>query len=100
EAFGNVVLEGLSCGLPVVVTRGVGAAEVLQGPLAQGVVNNPNDPAELVKKLTLQLGRSREPDFAQKARSFAEQYSWQNHFHKLESVLMEARAAKNSESVS
>ncbi len=100
EAFGNVVLEALSCGLPVVVARGVGAAEVLQGSLACGVVNNADEPSELVQKLTLQLRRAGEPDFPRTARSLAEQYSWQNHFRKLESVLIEACAARQSERVS
>jgi len=100
EAFGNVVLEGLCCGLPVVVTRGVGAAEVLQGGLAQGVVENPDDPTELAQKITAQLRRSKEPVCREEARRLGESYSWRNHFHKLESVLMEVRAAKQGERVS
>jgi UDP-glucose:(heptosyl)LPS alpha-1,3-glucosyltransferase len=100
EAFGNVVLEGLACGLPVIVTRGVGAAEVLRGSLAQGVVQNPDDPAELAQKISAQLRRSKEPACVKEARQLGEGFSWHNHFRKLESLLMEVRAAKQRESVS
>ena len=60
EAFGNVVLEGLACGLPVVVTRGVGAAEVLRENLAQGIVNDPDAPSQLAEKITAQLRWSKD----------------------------------------
>lgn len=99
EAFGNVVLEGLACGLPVVVTRGVGAAEVLRENLAQGIVNNPDAPSQLAEKITAQLRWSKEPSIRMEARKLAEDYSWRNHFHKLEAVLMEVRAVKQSERV-
>ena len=46
EAFGNAVLEALASGLPVLVSREVGAAEIIQGPLAQGIVERPEDPGE------------------------------------------------------
>jgi glycosyltransferase involved in cell wall biosynthesis len=100
EAFGNVVLEGLACGLPVVVTRGVGAAEVLRENLAQGIVNNPDAPSQLAEKITAQLRWSKEPSYRKKARKLGEDYSWRSHFHKLEAVLMEVRAVKQSERVS
>jgi UDP-glucose:(heptosyl)LPS alpha-1,3-glucosyltransferase len=100
EAFGNVVLEGLCCGLPVVVARCVGAAEVLQGSMAQGVVDDRDDPIELAQKITAQLRRSKEPVCREEARRLGESYSWRNHFNKLESVLMEVRAAKQGERVS
>ena len=100
EAFGNVVLEGLACGLPVVVTRGVGAAEVLRENLAQGIVNDPDAPSQLAEKITAQLRWSKEPSYRKEARKLGEDYSWRNHFHKLEAVLLEARAVKQSERVS
>jgi len=36
EAFGNVVLEGLAAGLPVIVSREVGASEILTGLWPKG----------------------------------------------------------------
>jgi UDP-glucose:(heptosyl)LPS alpha-1,3-glucosyltransferase len=100
EAFGNVVLEGLSCGLPVVVARGVGAAEILRGSLAEGIVSKPEDPAELEQKITAELRRAKDPAVRAEARRLGEDYSWRNHFRKLESILAEVRAAKQGERVS
>lgn len=87
EAFGNVVLEALASGLPVVVSRCVGAAEVLEGPLADGVADRPDAPVELETKLVKMLKWSREPGCAVEARRLAEQYSWTNHFRQLEACL-------------
>ena len=44
EAFGNVVLEALAAGLPVLVNREVGAAELLKGALLDGIVDRLDEP--------------------------------------------------------
>ncbi|MGH7783750.1 MAG: glycosyltransferase family 4 protein, partial [Candidatus Binatia bacterium] len=44
EAFGNVILEALASGLPVLVSRAAGAAEVLSEPLCHGIVTKPEEP--------------------------------------------------------
>jgi UDP-glucose:(heptosyl)LPS alpha-1,3-glucosyltransferase len=100
EAFGNVVLEALCCGVPPIVTRGVGAAEVLQGDLGQGIVDDPDDAAELVHKITVQLRDAQQPGYREKARRLGEGFSWRSHFQRLESVLMEVHAEKQGERVS
>jgi len=89
EAFGNVVVEALASGVPVVVSRGVGAAEVLTGTLAGGIVDHPEDPTELEAKVLLLLERAGDPRWAEEARTIAQRYSWQNHFQKLEALLIE-----------
>ncbi len=87
EAFGNVVLEALASGLPVLVSREVGAAEVLQGPLALGVIERADDPAELEAKLILLLGKSADPTWSEAARKLGEEHSWKHHFTKLDAIL-------------
>jgi UDP-glucose:(heptosyl)LPS alpha-1,3-glucosyltransferase len=89
EAFGNVVVEGLASGLPVLVSRYVGAAEILQGRLAQGIVNQVDDPKEWEEKLQLLLKRSRDPMWIREARTVGENHSWANHFGRFEAVLRE-----------
>ncbi len=50
EAFGNVILEALASGVPVITTSIVGAAEQLKGPLKNGILTNADDPREMAKK--------------------------------------------------
>jgi UDP-glucose:(heptosyl)LPS alpha-1,3-glucosyltransferase len=95
EAFGNVVIEGLASGLPVLVSRDVGAAELLQGKLAQGIVNQVDDPKELEEKILLLLERSRDPVWIREARRVGEEYSWANHFRRFEAVLRETCRVPN-----
>jgi UDP-glucose:(heptosyl)LPS alpha-1,3-glucosyltransferase len=89
EAFGNVVLEALASGLPVVVSRSVGASELLRGALVQGIVERPENMRELEDKLAMMLRHSRRPDGAAESRHLAEEYSWKNHFRKLEDCLIQ-----------
>lgn len=92
EAFGNVVLEALAAGLPVVTSRRVGASEVLAGPLCDLVVDDPLDVAALRARLTQALGPSRE-DFSRAARRLAEARPWSDYFTQLESLLEETAVA-------
>ena len=87
EAFGNVVLEALAAGLPVVVSRTVGASEILKGGLAEGIIPHPEDPKEMAATLLAMLERGRDPDFSLEARKLAEGYSWSMHFRKLDRFL-------------
>jgi UDP-glucose:(heptosyl)LPS alpha-1,3-glucosyltransferase len=99
EAFGNVILEALASGLPVVVSRAVGAAELLKGSLAEGIIDKPEE-AELEAKLLHMITKCREPNTAAEARYLGEAYSWSNHFRKLESCLMEVCRQNRSASFS
>ena len=87
EAFGNVVLEGLAAGLPAVVSGVVGASEILEGGLAEGIIAHPEDPKDMAAKLLTMLERGRNPAFSVEARRLAEGYSWNNHFKKLDGFL-------------
>ena len=89
EAFGNVVLEALASGLPVLVSRSVGAAEVLRGSLGEGVVEEPENSKAVEAKLVHMLQRCRERETAIEARRLGETYSWENHFRRLEDCLKE-----------
>ncbi|HEY7168093.1 MAG TPA: glycosyltransferase family 4 protein [Candidatus Binatia bacterium] len=99
EAFGNVVLEALSCGIPVVVSRRAGAAEILAGKLAAGVLENSEDPLELENRVADALALSRDPACPGEARQVAERYSWKNHFHRLEAVLKDVHREKRIRSM-
>ncbi len=89
EAFGNAVLEALASGLPVLVSREVGAAEIIQGPLAQGIVEQPDDLGEWETKLLGLLALARDPSSIVAAREIGEKHSWENHFKRFEAVVLE-----------
>lgn len=91
EAFGNVVLEALASGLPVLVSRDAGAAELLRGPLSEGILDSPCDPETLKAKLLHLLEQATRPRCVSEARSIAEEYSWENHFRELEALLLKLR---------
>jgi len=89
EAFGNVVLESLASGVPVVVSQEVGAGAVLTGCLRQGVVEDAGDSTQLEARLCNMLEHCAKPEFRDAARQLGEQYSWNSHFHRLEALLNE-----------
>ena len=89
EAFGNVVLEAMASGLPVVASADVGAMNGMDGPLAEGIVSDPDDPAELKAKILNMLDRTRWPLFAREARKAAEQYTWDKYLDRVEQTLFE-----------
>ena len=89
EAFGNVVLEALAGGLPVAVSRNVGAAELLAGDLLEGIIEQPENRRELSDKLAALLDKSRDPALQHQARKIGETYSWENHFRELDAILLD-----------
>lgn len=92
EAYGNVVLEALASGLPVVTCAAVGAAESLHGELRQGIVTDPDSARELKEKIEWGLDRERWPALSRAAREAAEKRSWENYLDRLEQQLNEVRS--------
>ena len=89
EGFGNVVLEALAGGLPVAVSRNVGAAELLAGQLLEGIIEQPENRRELSDKLVALLDKSRNPALRHQARKIGETYSWENHFREFDAILLD-----------
>jgi UDP-glucose:(heptosyl)LPS alpha-1,3-glucosyltransferase len=92
EAFGNVILEAAATGLPALVSPAVGAAEILEGNLREGIVSRPEDALEMANKLLSMLERARDGHLSAEARRLAERYSWSKHFSRLEAFLQETIA--------
>ncbi len=89
EAFGNVVLEACAAGVPVVTSRRVGAAELLDGPLAELVVDDPEDRRALRAALDRALGPEA-ARYAAAARARVEGLTWDAHVARVEALLGEA----------
>ncbi len=89
EAFGNVVLEALACGLPVVLDRHVGASELIKNKLSAGIVDEPENTRAWEAALDWALRSSRCPETRAEARRLAEAHSWNSHFLQLETCLAE-----------
>ena len=88
EAFGNVVLEACAAGVPVVTSQRVGAAELLDGPLAELIVADPEDLTALAAALGRALGPGA-PTFAAAARRCAEARPWPAHLDRVEALLQD-----------
>src|SRR5439155_1031074 len=86
--YHGVVLEACAAGVPVVTTRRAGAAELLDGPLAALVVEDPEDLDALARALAHALGPAHDA-LAQAARARAEQFPWDKHLDGLEALLTE-----------
>jgi glycosyltransferase involved in cell wall biosynthesis len=76
ENFGNSALEAMACGVPVIVTKGVGLADAISAHGAGLVCSgSPEDLAEGISALLGDSARRREMGAAG-ARAAREQYSW------------------------
>jgi UDP-glucose:(heptosyl)LPS alpha-1,3-glucosyltransferase len=91
-----VVLEALACGLPVITSRFNGASELLDPPCEGFVVDDPHDHTQLAWCLSQLLNCSRRAACAQAARKAAARWTFEDHYHQLLRVFMEAAARKHA----
>jgi UDP-glucose:(heptosyl)LPS alpha-1,3-glucosyltransferase len=94
-----VVLEALACGLPIITTRYNGASELLHtsGPNQEGyVLSDPHDHHQLAWCLAQMVDSGRRQAFAQAARRTATQWTFEQHYRQLMTVLVEAATRKQA----
>jgi UDP-glucose:(heptosyl)LPS alpha-1,3-glucosyltransferase len=93
EPFGNVVLEAMAYGLPVVVSRQVGAAEWIRPGINGSVVSEPNDPEELAEAVyqALQLDPRTVREYDQ---AILPSFSWGRHLQSLVALYDEIKKEK------
>jgi glycosyltransferase involved in cell wall biosynthesis len=61
----------------------------MNGPLAEGIVSDPDDPGEIKEKILKLLDRTRWSLLAREARQAAEKYTWDKYLDHLEQTLFE-----------
>jgi UDP-glucose:(heptosyl)LPS alpha-1,3-glucosyltransferase len=89
EAFGNVVLEALASGVPVLTVAGVGALDKAGKELQEGILDNPDDIAEIKAKILRLSNPLRWPSLSRQARAVAERYSWDVYLDRVEALLFD-----------
>jgi UDP-glucose:(heptosyl)LPS alpha-1,3-glucosyltransferase len=99
EPFGNVHLEALASGLPVITTRNSGASEIIEEGVQGFVVQEPEDVAAIAEKIELLLSdRDRTAALGRNARRLAEEFTFDKHTgrirHLYERVLREREKAE------
>ncbi|RJR43068.1 MAG: glycosyltransferase family 1 protein [Deltaproteobacteria bacterium] len=89
----NVVLEGLSCGCPVVTTAANGAGEFITPGANGAVLARPHDVPALAQALDEYLDRGREGKVREAAQEAVAHLSWETTVARTLEVLKEAAAA-------
>jgi UDP-glucose:(heptosyl)LPS alpha-1,3-glucosyltransferase len=92
----HVVLEAMSCGLPVITSRYNGASEMLHPPREGLVIRDPHDHAELAQALRHYLDPAQRSPAGQAARRTAAQWTFEQHYRQLLGVFTEAASRKRA----
>jgi UDP-glucose:(heptosyl)LPS alpha-1,3-glucosyltransferase len=85
EPFGNVVMEAMAAGLPVLCSKLTGAAELMPREFGELIIDDPTDVGELARRVNLLLSLS--DDASKVARAAAEHYTWQRYGRELARIL-------------
>jgi UDP-glucose:(heptosyl)LPS alpha-1,3-glucosyltransferase len=88
EPFGNVILEAMASGVPVLSSAQSGASELLPDAMQRFVVRDPSNPEEIAQKMNALLDSARE--LRDLARATAEKYTWQAHAEHLQRIIAAA----------
>jgi UDP-glucose:(heptosyl)LPS alpha-1,3-glucosyltransferase len=91
-----VVLEALSCGLPVITTRANGASELLSPPREGFVIPDPHDHHHLAWAINQLLDTTRRCACSQAARRTAAAWTFEQHYQQLLQVFTEVAARKRA----
>ena len=75
EPFGNVCLEALSSGLPLIVSRSSGAAEIITEAKEGFLLDSPGNEEEIARKIKLTFDEEARKKLSRNARRLAEKFT-------------------------
>ncbi len=79
EPFGNVHLEALASGLPVITTRQSGASEIIRNGKQGFVAEKPEDINEMAERIRELMDKDVNRKMSMEARRLAEKFSFEEH---------------------
>lgn len=85
EPFGNVAMEAMAAGVPVLTSAQSGVAEVVPGSMREYVVHDPTDRADLTSRLNALIAAT--PTLRKAAREAAEHFTWERHARELLAIV-------------
>ncbi|RJR22734.1 MAG: glycosyltransferase family 1 protein [Nitrospiraceae bacterium] len=87
EPFGNVHLEALASGLPVITTKNSGAAEIIKDGMQGFVIKEPEDIRAIAEKIGLLINnRELLSVMSNNARSLAEEFTFEKHIGRIKEL--------------
>jgi len=96
DAFGSAVLEALACGVPAVVSRSAGAAELVTEGKTGAVLDAREDAAAWAAAARPLLDPTRREELRSLARESAARHPWSHHVHRVLEVYRELLDAQRA----
>ncbi|MBF0246082.1 MAG: glycosyltransferase, partial [Planctomycetes bacterium] len=89
DGLASVGLEGMACGLPVIVPRNTGAGDCVEEG-REGFIIEPGDEDALIQRLeVLRADRDRCREMGRSARERARRYTWSGYQGRLVQLIRE-----------
>ena len=85
EPFGNVAMEAMASGVPVLTSAQSGVAEVVPASMREYIVHDPTDRADLTSRLCALIAAA--PRLRNAARKGAEHFTWERHTRELLAIV-------------
>jgi len=85
EPFGNVHLEALASGLPVITTRMSGASEIIRDKIHGFVIDRPENIDAIAEGIRFLMNKDERQRMSIEARRLAEKFSFKEHIRKMSS---------------